>query len=370
MIGCTGLSSTEVSHLPPFVIFGLPRSRTAWLSRFLSYGDWVCGHDELRHMRTLDDVSSWFRQPFIGAIETAAAPWWRLLDHFARDARIAVVRRPINEVVDSFLRLDGVRFDRPRLEKAMWRAERKLDQICARLPNVMEVTYEGLSDRREAAALFRHCLGIEMPSLWHARWDPQNVQIDFRAMMRHFEAYRPAMDKLASVAKHQTLAMMQVNEVAQPDSLTIQTECFDSWLADAPELFDAHLVQVGEAPGDWKRKNIPLMRQMDQIGAMQIVTARSNGRMFGYLMTLVTPSLVSEGVTSALHTTIYADPSCPGLGLKMQRAAMQHLQARGVQEIFMQAGTRGSGERIDAIFRRLGALECGRLFRIDMPEAA
>ncbi len=28
----------------PFVVFGLPRSRTAWLSRFLTYGDWVCGH--------------------------------------------------------------------------------------------------------------------------------------------------------------------------------------------------------------------------------------------------------------------------------------------------------------------------------------
>lgn len=36
-----------------FVVFSMPRSRSAWLARFLSYGDWHCGHDEIRHFRSL-----------------------------------------------------------------------------------------------------------------------------------------------------------------------------------------------------------------------------------------------------------------------------------------------------------------------------
>ena len=41
---------------PPFVVLSLPRSRSYWLSRYLSYGGWHCGHEEIRHARTLSDV--------------------------------------------------------------------------------------------------------------------------------------------------------------------------------------------------------------------------------------------------------------------------------------------------------------------------
>ena len=78
----------------PFVVFGLPRSRTTWLSRFLTYADWVCGHDELRHMRSMDDISAWFSQPCTGTVETSGAASWRLLDTTAPGARVAIVRRP------------------------------------------------------------------------------------------------------------------------------------------------------------------------------------------------------------------------------------------------------------------------------------
>ena len=88
--------------------------------------------------------------------------------------------------------------------------------------------------------------------------------------------------------------------------------------------------------------------------------------MFGYLMTLITPSLTSESVTAAVNTTFYASPDAPGLGLKLQRETMRTLKARGVDHVFMQAGTRGSGPRIASMFKRRGAVDDGQMFRLQL----
>ena len=40
----------------PFIIFTMGRCRTAWLCRFLSYGEWECRHEYARHLRTIDDL--------------------------------------------------------------------------------------------------------------------------------------------------------------------------------------------------------------------------------------------------------------------------------------------------------------------------
>jgi hypothetical protein len=92
---------------PPFVVFSLPRCRTKWLSVFLQYGPWSVGHDELRHARSLDDVTSWLSQPCTGTVETAASPFWRLLP---AGVRVVTVRRDVWDVVGSLFRA-GLEFD-------------------------------------------------------------------------------------------------------------------------------------------------------------------------------------------------------------------------------------------------------------------
>lgn len=356
--------------MPPFVVLGLPRSRTAWLSRFLTYGEWVCGHEELRHMRSLDDVEAWFSQPCIGTAETAAAPWWRMLDRFAPGARIVTVRRPVDEVVDSLLRIPGLSFDYAQLVATMTKLDRKLDQIEARMPNVLSVPFADLADEGACAQVFVHCLPYSHDRKHWAALSVQNIQIDMRAMMRYFRAYSAPMNKLAAIAKHRSLTAMAVREPVDPAGITMQEETFDAWVSDAEALFNEHLVLVGEAPGDWQRKNIPLMRRLHEIGAIQIMTARCNGRMFGYLVTLLAPSLVSEDIKSATHTTFFADPSFPGLGLKLQRAALKALMEKGVDEVFMEAGQRGSGPKMTTMFRRLGAQDHGHIFRLPLAGVA
>jgi hypothetical protein len=345
------------------VIFALPRSRTAWLSHFLSYGDWHCAHEEVRHLRSFGDVAAWFTQPCTGTIETAAASWWRMLP---KGVRVATIRRPVSEVVDSLMRIPGCAFDRDAVTTLMTRLDRKLDQIEARLPGVLSVRYEDLTREDACAALFEHCL----PSPHDTGLAPVNIQIDMQALIRYCTAYAPALDKLAAQARHRSLAALHLRKPVAPEGITIQTEHLATWRADAQRLFEDHCVIVGEDPREWADKNWTLMEDLDRIGAMQITTARSNGRMFGYLMTIVTPSLASGGKTSGTHTTFFADPAFPGLGMKLQRAALASLKERGVDEVFWEAGKRGSGPRLGAMYRRLGASDHGETFRLALSEAA
>lgn len=353
-----------------YVIFALPRSRTAWLSHFLTYGDWTCGHEQLRHMRTLDDVKAWFSQPCTGTAETAGAKWWRLLDSHAPGVKVVTIRRPVGEVVDSLMALPGCTFDRDLLTQGMIAFDRKLDQIEARIPGVLSVRFDELADEATCAAIFEHCLPYAHDSARWAALAPINIQIDMRAAMRYCDAYAPAMAKLASVARHRMFTNLAARRPVISDAMTIQTETFDDWLADAERLLAEHHAQIGEDPENWRNKNIPMLRTMFNIGAMQITTARSNGRMFGYLMTLIAPSLVTEGQTTAVNTAFFADPSCPGLGLRLQRAALVSFREQGISEVFWETNTVGGGNRIGSIYRRLGAEEKGSVFRLRLAEAA
>ncbi len=186
--------------------------------------------------------------------------------------------------------------------------------------------------------------------------------------MRYMQAYQPALEKLAKMVRQTTLSDMALRTPVDPAGVTFQMEPFDVWLRDARPLIENHLVVVNEDPDNWKGKNLTLMQELYDTGAMQIMTARSNGRMFGYLMTLLSPSLVSEKLSSATNTTFYASPDVPGLGIKLQRAALAALKERGVNEVFFEAGKRGSGPRLSVLYERLGAQEHGTAYRLELAE--
>lgn len=347
----------------PFIVLGLPRSRTAWLSRFLTYKDHYCGHEELRHMRSLDDVKTWLSMRHIGTAETNAAPWWRTLLRFSPDIRVVVVRRPVEEVVES---LAAFGFDPAVMEPAMRKLDAKLNQIVKRVPGALEVAFDALNDEEVCRQVFEHCLPYPFDLKHWQKLAKENVQCDMRAMVRYVAAFRPQLDKLAAQAKHAELRELMTRRPVDLEGLTFQIEDCDTWQRDGKRLFEDHCFTVGEDPSEWEKKNWTLFKAIEQVGSLQIMTARSNGRMFGYLMTLVSPSLVESGRTAATHTTFYADPSFPGLGMKLQRAALDALKQRGVDEVVWEAGKRGSGPRLGAMYRRLGAMEHGATYRLEL----
>lgn len=349
-----------------FIIYALPRSRTRWLAQFLSYRDWHCGHDEIRHARSLDDVKSWFAQPNTGTTETSGAPWWRTVQRYCPDIKTVVIRRPVAEVVESLARFG---MDRG----AMWRMatalDHKLDQIEARVPDVLSVPYAALSSGMTCGQIFEHCLPYRHDHEWWQTLNDLNIQIDMGALARYYRAYQPQLDKLTRTAKVQEIAAMRPRETVF-DGMEIQQEPFDTFLRDGADLFAEHAFEVGEPPDAWKSKNIELMREYEHHGALQVTTARSNGRMFGYLMAVLSPSLESPDILTAQHTTFFTSRDTRGLGMKLQRSSIAALRQRGVSELYLRAGVRGSAAKVATLFRRLGADDFGQVFKLDMKDAA
>lgn len=342
-----------------FIVYSLPRSRSFWLSRYLSYRDWHCGHDEIRHVRSMDDVRSWFSQPCTGTVETAGAPWWRLV---SRDVRTVVVRRPVAEVVGS---LERQGFSPEMMHHLMARLDHKLDQIEARVPNVLSVRFADLAQEETCARVFEHCLPYEHDPKWWALMSPINLQDDLPAQVRYAVAYKPQMDKMAGIARHHVIARMRPPET-DIEGVTIQEEPFETVVSDGRKMFEEHLFSIGEAPDSWLDTNIPLMREMAKNGAIQFVTARSNGRLFGYLMTVITATVEAPGKKVASNHMFFASPLFPGLGMKIQRASLAILRSKGVSDVYW--GTRndrGLGGRLSTIYRRLGATEFGSVFKLE-----
>lgn len=356
----------------PFVVFGMPRSRTHWLSRFLSYGDWSCEHEAVAKFRGLDDVKSWLSQDFTGSVETAAAPFWRLLRKYRSDARVAVVFRPVSEVVDSLMRLDMrgvVSFDRESVTKAMLRLEAKLWQIVARVPDAIVVTFAELATRGGCRRIFEHCLQLPFDRVWWRSFANSNLQCSMPAMMRYFMAHKPQIDRMRAIAKQTTLTDFALRKGVSADGVEIAIEPFASFYEDAQSLFREHLANVGEHPEAFPHKSIPLYQSLDEAGNLQMTVARQNGRIFGYLMTVESPSFEREGERIGAHTLRYASPAFPGLGLKLQRFADANAKKRALAETFARAGTRGAADRTAVIFDRCGYAEDGTMHRLNLREA-
>jgi hypothetical protein len=254
----------------------------------------------------------------------------------------------------------------PVQDGALARLDRKLTQIERRWPKALSVRYDDLGTEDGCRAIFEHCLPYAFDREWWGKFAAVNLQCSIPAIFRYFSAYQRQLEKMGEVAKQAILSDFALREPHLSDGLTIQTEPFEIFLRDGVSLFAEHSTLVGEAPSSYLEKNLPLHRAIDQAGNMQVVTARQNGRMFGYLMTIEAPSFEREGERTAVQTARFASPEFPGLGLKLMRAALRVSKARGIAEVFMRSGVRGSGDRVSSIYRRCGASEDGQMFRLSL----
>jgi len=358
----------------PFVIFALPRSRTYWLSRFLTYGGSTCGHDETRHVRSVEDVRSWLAQDQVGTVETAAAPFWRLLLKERPDAKVLVVRRPVAEVVDSLMRL-GIAFDREALTTKMHRLDRKLDVIERRFPGAQSVRFSDLAHEAACKEVFEYCLPFAHDPLWWAQISAVNLQINLPALLRYEQAHAVQLRRAERLCTQQIQANKRSDKVRlgpiDRAGITIQQEGWHNFYRDGGHLFTEHCKAVGEPEDEWRRKNLPMLDQLEDAGAWQVITARSNGRMLAYLMTLVGPSLEACNRITGTQTLFFASKDVAGMGLGMvlQRMSLDLLKKRGVHEVIMRAGVRGSGPKLGTLYRRLGAEEFGHLYRLKLKAA-
>lgn len=365
---CQMTLERDASARSPFVILALPRSRTFWLSHFLTFGEWTCWHEQGRYLRTAADVRSWLAQDLTGTVETAVAPWWRLIRTYRPDARVALVRRPVSEVVDSIMRLDmrgTYSFERAALTGRMEALDRKLDQIERRLPNALSVPYSALEDEATCAGLFEHCLQRPHDPEWWRSLADENMQADMPSMARYMRANKPQLDRVAAECGLACSTLIRSGQTRKPrrrSDVLIQAECFDSFWRDGQALFAEHAAEVGGRRGVMLDPDVDLAKAIERAGGAQIVTARAGGRMVGYLVVLISPQVESAGMVSAMTNTFFVSKEFRGIGGRLISTAVRLLTVRGVDEAILRAGIRGDGPRLDALFKRLGASEFGRLY--------
>jgi hypothetical protein len=158
--------------MAPFVVFSLPRSRSAWLSVFLSRPYALVGHDIGITCRTPEDFAERLKTDLAGTCETGAMFAWRLIRKMLPDARFVVVRRPVSDVIDS-LRKCGLY----GLEEEMERRNALLDEIAAE-DGVLSVRFEHLDDLLWTHTLYASCTGEPLTRQWHEHMGAMNVQVD------------------------------------------------------------------------------------------------------------------------------------------------------------------------------------------------
>jgi hypothetical protein len=187
----------------PFIVYALPRSRTAWLSHFLSYKEWRCGHEQAVTMRRMQNVEAFFNRPNIGTVETAAAQGRHLIRHIVPDIKELVVLRPVDEVVDSLLASDisGVAvYDKVKLKRNMEYGVRELRKISNE-PGVFTMDYQDLKKKEVCAKVFEHCLPYAFDETWWESFKDRNIQVDVKAALEYYFKHKIAVENFKKHCK-------------------------------------------------------------------------------------------------------------------------------------------------------------------------
>ena len=153
-------------------------------------------------MRSLGEIQAYLSKPRHGSAETIAAPGWRLLPKLAPAAKAVVIRRPVDDVIDSLMALP-ITFNRAAIADLIAAADRKLDQIEARMP-CLSVRFDDLAKEQACKALFEHCLPYRHDRDHWRRLDRTNIQVEPLSFFRNSDRLRSNLAALATVAKTET----------------------------------------------------------------------------------------------------------------------------------------------------------------------
>lgn len=173
----------------PFIIYALPRSRTAWLSYFLTYKDWHCSHDIVADLHSIADLEAFFKRPNVGTCETGMVDGWKLAEKLCPQARRVVVRRPLKDVKASLAKF-GINADAD-IEKR----SALLTQVTA-CSKVLTVTFDDLNTEEGCKKVFEHCLQLPFDrEHWLALKD-RNIQVDMAARLAKLQKNHDAIESL------------------------------------------------------------------------------------------------------------------------------------------------------------------------------
>lgn len=343
----------------PFIVYSLPRSRSAWIARFLSYGGWRVGHDLAVECGSLNEFCGRLCREHCGTVETGAVVGWRALRYRLPDTKIAVVRRPVAEVYSS---LDRFGLGSQYLMDELIERDAKLAEV-ARLPGVKSFTFASLNKLETCRDLFEHCLGEPFDWEWWEGLASENIQIDVAERLRFLDTNRDRIEAL----KREAI------EESRPPHVVIGEEAWSSLWPEIDVLFAEHFAEVeGDlAQNRPYRLDVPAMCAKTSQGELRITSARVDGELAGYCMWNISRDVESAGMLIAQHGPWFVSPKFASLSLggKLFDASIADLRAIGVKNAFPHHRLNGRGVKADAFFRRRGAVEIQRTYSLWLGDA-
>lgn len=330
----------------PFIVFGLPRSRTAWLARFLSYVGAQVHHDLGVNADSLDEFVSILRRS-AGTVETGAQTAWRVLRDRIPNLRFFVLRRPIDEVMASFDKL-GIPVERTEIEAR----DQQLEEIAS-VPGAISLTFDDLRSELCCRILFEGMLGVAWDRARWLEFDRENIQIDWPARIATLRTRANAITALKQEVATADAALLRGTEV----EYKIERWASCGVAMEALGRVHFHEIEDGVEPRRPWGLDMAQMTAIDAQGSLLSLTARVAGALVGYCMWTVNTDPESRGLLIANQGPWFVSPHSPkgGVGLGLYRHSIRELRARGVKHIFPHYRLQGRGAELGKYFERLGA---------------
>ena len=329
--------------MQPTVIFALPRSRTAWLARWLGFEHDIAPRAD--SVQDFLDVLSRAR----GTVETGASGAHTLIRTAFPQAKFITVRRNRVDVAQSL-----ARFGVSGVETELARRETELDQIED--AGALRVEYNELSDVNCCADLEQLATGVEFSYRRWREFAGQNIQIDVCHQLKTIAA------RAAPIAALKTEVAQLVAKVAAghwPRLAAIRPEPILEFWPEAEALATNHHREVnnGEPSQRLFRLDLPLVHQLEKAGGFVVYAARVDGIPAGYCTWSVGPDTECAGTTAADQGAWYVAPEFDGMGLgrKLLLRAKQDFAALGITRLHLHHQLHGRGARAGVLFKRLGA---------------
>ena len=200
----------------PFIVHALPRSRTKWISAFLSYNEWKCGHEQAILLRSIHDMKNLFDIPYSGTVETASAHAWRIIQYHAPHVRHAVILRSVDEVMESMMRLDTQEFSyNPHTLRPMLEYGNRMLHELAQQRGVLTLKASDLDTECGASLLFRHCLPHRFDPGWWKSLRDKNIQCDVPQYIRYYHTHKTDVEAFKSLLWREMRALRRDNRITR-----------------------------------------------------------------------------------------------------------------------------------------------------------
>lgn len=196
----------------PFIIYALPRSRTAWLSEFLSYDGCQCYHERSITFRSLQDIQNLLSQPETGMAETGAIQARLLIKYLFPDIKEIVILRPADEAMIAMKKAAAgiVSLDEDKLHKIIKYSDRELRKLSK---NVFTLNHEDLDKEWACKEIFEYCLDRPFDKEWWWYLKNINIQADMKAFFSYYMENRMQIEDFKKQLKCDLRALYRAGEI-------------------------------------------------------------------------------------------------------------------------------------------------------------